>query len=384
MAERIFRRRCSHNVRAIAVCMLAASAACAGSPWAGSEAEKPVPNVVITLTDATHPGSWPTARAEFGEQRVALCPAQISTAQWSDDLSCDYLVGPLWVPPDFRIVLRGDADEATFDRTADEIRVEGDWSDAHVWYRMDIRQGDPTVDPSRAADVLRVVCDARQTTVLTPVVRASSEGLRVSVEPLDDVAELVFHRVAWEHGTVVGGPVGDGSVPIEPGVALVACLSRPRSSYWDVEFGTFHLVDPHRLWLTSGVDCEKTSTAEGQLAVSDRWLPFPELVDRLERAIGGMAPGDVLRPDGYPDVHGSKLYRWEGLVVREGFRLAVVNVDWDGEMQLEACTESGIVDDFMTVEGAHLSSGLGMHDDDEPSLIMQGEGRAGPKVVRTG
>ena len=90
------------------------------------------------------------------------------------------------------------------------------------------------------------------------------------------------------------------------------------------------------------MDCEETSTAEGQLAVSDRWLPFPELVDRLERAIGGMAPGDVLRPEGYPDVHGSKLYRWEGLVVREGSRLAVVNVDWDGEIQLEACTGSGI------------------------------------------
>jgi hypothetical protein len=322
--------------------MLAASAACAGSAWVGSEAEEPVPNVVITLTDATHPGSWPTAQAEFGEQRVALCPARISTAQWSDDLSCDYLVGPLWVPPDFRIVLRGDADEATFDRTADEIRVEADWSDTHASYRMDIRQGDPAVDPSRAADVLRVVCDARRTTVLTAVVRASSEGLRVSVEASDDVAELVFHRVEWEHGMAVGGPVGDGSVPIEPGAALVACLSGPRSSYWDVEFGTFQLVDPHRLWLTSGVDCEETSTAEGQLAVSDRWLPFPELVDRLERAIGGMAPGDVLRPEGYPDVHGSKLYRWEGLVVREGSRLAVVNVDWDGEIQLEACTGSGI------------------------------------------
>lgn len=329
-------------MRAIAVCMLAASAACAASPSVGSEVDEPVPNVLITLTEATHPGSWPTARAEIGEQRVAFCPVRISTPQWSDELSCDYLVGSLWVPPDFRIVLRGDANEATFDRTADETRVEADWPDAHVSYRMDIRRGDPMVDPALAADVLRVVCDARRTTVLTPVVRASSEGLRVSVEASDDVAELEFHRVAWEHGMGVGGPVGDGSVPIEPGAVLVACLPGHRSSYWDVESGTFQLVDPDGLWLTSGVDCEETSGAEGRLPMSDRWLPFPELIDRLERAIGGMAPDDVLRPDGYPDVHGSKLYLWEGLVVREESRIAVVNVGWDGKIQLEACSGSGI------------------------------------------
>jgi hypothetical protein len=90
------------------------------------------------------------------------------------------------------------------------------------------------------------------------------------------------------------------------------------------------------------VDCAETTKAVGQLRASDRWSPFPELVDRLEGAIAGMAPGDVLRPDGYPDVHGSKLYLWEGLIVRDGSRVANLNVDTDGKIVLEACTGSGI------------------------------------------
>lgn len=329
-------------MREIAVCALVACVACARSPLAGPAGDEPVPSVVITLTHASHPESWPTARAELGEQRVAFCPARITTSQWSDELTCDYLVGPLWVPADFRIVLRGDAEDARVDRATDEIRVDADWPDAHVSYRMDIREGNPVADPALAEDNLRVVCDARQTTVLTPIVRATAEGLRVSVESAEDVTELSFHRIAWEHGTSNGGPVGDGSVPIEPGPALVACLPGQRTSYWDVEFGTFQLVDPDGLWLTSGVDCAETTKAIGRLRASVRWLPFPELVDRLEGAIAGMTPGDVLRPDGYPDLHGSKLYLWEGLIVRDGSPVPIVNVDTDGKIGLEACTGSGI------------------------------------------
>lgn len=239
-------------------------------------------------------------------------------------------------------MLRGDAEDARVDRATDEIRVDADWPDAHVSYRMDIREGNPVADPALAEDNLRVVCDARQTTVLTPIVRATAEGLRVSVESAEDVTELSFHRIAWEHGTSNGGPVGDGSVPIEPGPALVACLPGQRTSYWDVEFGTFQLVDPDGLWLTSGVDCAETTKAIGRLRASVRWLPFPELVDRLEGAIAGMTPGDVLRPDGYPDLHGSKLYLWEGLIVRDGSPVPIVNVDTDGKIGLEACTGSGI------------------------------------------
>jgi len=58
---------------------------------------------VVTLEAAAGPHVWPTARAELDEQHVAFCPARISTLEGSDELNCDYVVGPLWVPEAYRI-----------------------------------------------------------------------------------------------------------------------------------------------------------------------------------------------------------------------------------------------------------------------------------------
>ena len=215
-------------------------------------------------------------------------------------------------------------------------------ADTSVSYRADVRHGDPGVDLDDAAETLRVTCDGRRTTVLTPVVRTSRVGLQVSVEASDGVWGVEFHPIAWEHGSALGGPVDSGSVPLEPGAALVACVPDSRTSYWDVEFGTFHLVDPDGLWMTSGVDCDETTSTEGRMHVPEALAPSPELVERLEAEIDGMQPDDLLRPTRYPALHGAKLHMWEGLVVREGSRVAVVNVDWDGRIFVEACVGSGI------------------------------------------
>jgi hypothetical protein len=221
------------DVRAIAVCALVVCVACAGGPWVGPAGDEPEPSVVITLTHATHPGSWPTARAELGEQRVAFCPARITTSKWSDELTCDYLVGPLWVPADFRIVLRGTRTR----RASIAPRTRSVWMPTGPTRTSPIgwTSGKATTWLTRRSlrTSLRVICDARRTTVLTPIVRATPEGLRISVESSEDVTELSFHRIAWEHGTSIGGPVGDGSVPIEPGPALVAYRDRgPRIGTW--------------------------------------------------------------------------------------------------------------------------------------------------------
>lgn len=332
-------------MRAIAVCVLLGSVACAGSPWVVPDGAPPPVTVVITLNDRVHPGSWPTARAELGLQRVAFCPVRITTPEGPDDLSCDYLVGPLRVPAEFETVLRGDADEATVERTAIAIHVAAEWSDTSVSYRLDLRRDDtaPT-DPAIASDTLRIVCDTRRTTVLTPVVRAKPDGLRFSIEASDEVAEFAFHRIAWEHGMSVGAPIGTGmsSVSIEPGAALVACLAGPRSAYWDVSFATFELIDPDELWITSGVDCDRTSTGEARLGTEYRWVPYPQLAEHLEEGISGFVAGDVLRPVGYPRGPGSKLYLWDGLVIRDGERVATVELDWDGRIRAEVCAGSGI------------------------------------------
>jgi hypothetical protein len=109
-----------------------------------------------------------------------------------------------------------------------------------------------------------------------------------------------------------------------------------------VAFGTFHLVDPDGLWITSGVDCAETSLTEGRRRLPGDLSPSPELVARLEEALEGLESDDLLRPDGYPALHGAKLNLWEGIIVRDGSRIAVVNVDWDGRVSLDACVGSGI------------------------------------------
>jgi hypothetical protein len=329
-------------MRTLVLCLLAALFACApGTSAVDGEGERTA-TVVITLDGAVGAHTWPTARAELGAQGVAFCPVRISTPQGSDELHCDYLVGPLWVPGEYRITVRGDAEKATVERTPDAIRVQAAWGDTSVAYRVDLRQGEPMIDPGTAAGTLRIVCDGLRTTVLTPVVRTAPDGLRVSVEAPDDVWGIEFHHLAWQHGTAIGGPVGGASTPLEPGAAVVACLPGPRSSYWDVAFGTFHLVDPDGLWITSGVDCAETSSTEGRRRLPGDLSPSPELVARLEEALEGLESDDLLRPDGYPALHGAKLNLWEGIIVRDGSRIAVVNVDWDGRVSLDACVGSGI------------------------------------------
>jgi len=94
--------------------------------------------------------------------------------------------------------------------------------------------------------------------------------------------------------------------------------------------------------MTSGVDCAETASTEGRMHVPDGLAPSPELVERMEAEIDGMQADDLLRPTRYPALHGAKLHMWEGLVVRDGSRVAVVNVDWDGRIFVEACVASGI------------------------------------------
>jgi hypothetical protein len=332
-------------VRTLVVLVLVSAVACAQEPPAQAGEAEPAPNVVIILEAAVGAHVWPTARAELDEQHVALCPERISSPEGSDELHCDYVIGPLWVPDEYRVELRGDATGATVERTSDAIWVHSTWDDTRVSYRVDLRRGDPTTDVGSAVDTLRVECDGRRTTVLTPVVRTSPVGLRVAIDASDDVWGVEFHPVAAEHGSGIGGPVESVSFPLEPGTALVACLPDERSSYWDVEFGTFHLVDPEGLWMLSGVDCDETSStesAEGRMDLPERMHPWEEFIARLETQLVGIGRHDFLRPTRYPALHGAKLHMWEGIVVRGGSRVATVKVDWDGRIQVEACTASDI------------------------------------------
>jgi hypothetical protein len=328
-------------MRAIVACVLAGAVACAGTPWVGPDSSPPT--VVITLNDRVHPGSWPTARADLGSQRVAFCPVLISTPQGSDRLSCDYVVGPLIVPEDYDIDVRAGGSDATVERTHAAILVDARWPDSHVSYRIDLHRGEVTsADPALASDTLRVVCDAHRTTTMTPVVRAQPDGLRSSVEASEEIAEISFHRVAWEHGMSVVGGVGDGAFALQPGKILVACSPGPRTSYWDVEFATFELIDPEGFWLESGVDCDETTAVEGRLGTEYRWIPYPRLGAHIEEAISGLIPRDVVRTEGYPKGPGSKLYLWDGLVIRDGARIAVMQLHWDGWLRGEACLGSGL------------------------------------------
>jgi hypothetical protein len=329
-------------VRAIVACVLAGAVTCAGTPRVDHNDASP-PTVLITLDDRVHAGSWPTARAELGGQRIAFCPVLISTPQGSDRLGCDYVVGPLIVPEEYDIDVRAGDSQATVERTPTAILVDARWPDSRVSYRVDLHRGAVTsADPALASDTLRVVCDAHRTITMTPVVRAQPDGLRFSVEASEGVAEISFHHVAWEHGTSVGGRVGDGAFALQPGKILVACSPGPRTSYSDVEFATFELIDPDGLWFESGVDCDEVTAIEGRLGTEHRWVSYPRLGAHIQGAISGLIPGDEVRTEGYPEGPGSKLYLWDGLVIRDGARIAVMQLHWDGRLRGEVCLGSGL------------------------------------------
>lgn len=153
---------------------------------------------------------------------------------------------------------------------------------------------------------------------------------------------LEFHHVAWEHGSSIGARPNSGVAPIEPGAIVVACLPTERSAYWDVKFATFELVDPEGFWLERGVDCSQTSTTRRLVDPAFQDLSDGELAGELSGEVSGLGDEDGLRLAGYPEGPGSKSARWNGLVVRDGAREALVTLGFDDVLEVEACAGSNL------------------------------------------
>ncbi len=325
---------------AMALCLAWVGCASVANPADVAETS----TVVITFVDMAGSDAWPSATATFAGRASAMCPVTIVVDGLADDLHCDYPIGPLPVPETFDVRVRGDADSVEVSSTETEITADASWGADHVSYRLDIVRGAMAPpDPNAASDVLRVTCDGKRTTTATPIVEAQDGGISYEVDAAPDVRGLMFHHIAWEHGTAVGADTdGKWPSPIEPGLIVVACLPTNRASYWDVEFATFELIDPNGLWIEDGIDCPETTSSEGGVSPWPLMVSHLRLDEELRPDVSGLQVDDVLRPVGYPDSPGMKTALWNGLVVREGERVARVTLDFDGAMAVEACVGSGI------------------------------------------
>ena len=175
-----------------------------------------------------------------------------------------------------------------------------------------------TGEPS---DVLRVRCDGGKTTVLTPVVAAQEDGVRVVVEPVGPPAQIRFRQVGIT-GAFGGSIDADGAShpwPIAPGPTEVQCGPDPSGFE---EAATFEVVDPAGHWAEPVLACGDAGSTEvvGYDGGAAEWVDEPAAIRGILR---GVLPDDrVMRP-----LYGrDRLDRW--VIVRGGEAVGLVWFTW--------------------------------------------------------
>jgi hypothetical protein len=175
-----------------------------------------------------------------------------------------------------------------------------------------------TGEPS---DVLKVRCADRETTVLTPVVAAQGDGVRVVVEPVGPPAQIQFRQVGIT-GTFGGSIDADGAShpwPIAPGPTEVQCGPDPSGFE---EAATFEVVDPAGHWAEPVLSCGDAGGTEvvGYDGGAAEWVDEPAAIRGILR---GVLPDDrVMRP-----LYGrDRLDRW--VIVRDGDVVGLVWFTW--------------------------------------------------------
>ena len=120
-----------------------------------------------------------------------------------------------------------------------------------------------------AVGVLRVVCNEHRTVVLTPKVRARSDGIHVVFINRAGAGGF-FMRSDDDpddnHGGRLAGRITKDVSSHAPGRMRVACYERGHSpSFYgdDERYAEFEIVDPHDLWIPWKVGCEDPQTIDG-------------------------------------------------------------------------------------------------------------------------
>jgi len=192
--------------------------------------------------------------------------------------------------------------------------------------------------PSEVSDELRVRCTEGGVEVTTPVVETQVGGVAVSVSNPASAKLLEFHSTDAEDGSAFGGDASDGASYlrwIEPGRTLVACLETVGQSYSDVLTQEFEVIDPGQHWIEPGLDCD-TPEVDAPVSGGFEDVPDDRLFDELPTVISGLQPTDRFRGAGYEGT-AWKLWRYWGIVIRNGERIASVKLGYADDLTIESC-----------------------------------------------
>jgi hypothetical protein len=155
--------------------------------------------------------------------------------------------------------------------------------------------------PGAQADALRVACGDQGTRVLTPVVQAQRNGLRLSVT--NETDREVHLTVERDPSGGVGAEAAPGTsehvLTVGPGEWVVTCYvgaAEPSGK-------TFELVDTG-IWVSTDLsDCEIVEAVHGdppRRVTTDRDA-LADLARSTLESFVELEPGSVIEPAGYPE-----------------------------------------------------------------------------------
>ena len=196
----------------------------------------------------------------------------------------------------------------------------------------------PTPD-GPASSQLEISCETDGVRVATAIVHPTPEGVRVSVTNPVGARYLEFHLVGSQPWSSIGAPARPDRVfnwHIEPGTWLVACITGPGQDYRDVSTGSFDVVDPAGHWIEPGLDC---ASPEVELARVYEDVPDDELPAVALAEVTGIVETGVYGGAGYGGGN-FKAWRYWGIVLRDGERVASLKVGFDRTITIESCVDS--------------------------------------------
>lgn len=175
------------------------------------------------------------------------------------------------------------------------------------------------------ADVLHVICDANETRVETPRVRAFPDGVRARFENPAGAAEYWVRAVTSPDDGNHGGKVPDGQESWgwsdAPGEYYIGCYAKdePLPYYEsDDRYARYEVVDIDNLWVSWDVECARSTSVDNEPVpgAESQADVFEWFRDRFD-----LPPGDFRRP-GYPETE------WKGnpwVLVDRGRTIAAVH-----------------------------------------------------------
>jgi hypothetical protein len=196
-----------------------------------------------------------------------------------------------------------------------------------------------TFSGAGAADELTATCTSGGVRLASNVIAPHPDGVRIDMSNPGGAAFVEFHPKNAPAGEAFGvGASGRGTSPLSPGIWEIACLQRSSQSYKDVPTTRFEVVDPNSYWVTPGLDCQ-SPTSQTVKAVSEQTSTNAtpgELRTAASNQLTGVQSTDVFQGAGYGG-RIFKQYRYWGILIREGQRIASVKLNYDGTWTVESC-----------------------------------------------